>query len=941
MTTVTPSTSVILVDTKTGLSPYIVYFPYNTNVGNIITVRDNNGYASTGNTIILSTLNGVSFPDNKNTITINQPYGFITLSSENNGYYSILNTFAFPTGSESAYAYTINTNSIGIKDKTTSNFEYLTTSTGILYYGSNTIGDVTKSELTSNINYIDNKFTNTINSSLIVRRYIAVGSSETPGISLGSIQYSDNSTDWNNALGGTQGFFNGGTDVTVKKNGIYVACGNNYETNQPTNLGYIQWSTDGLIWNNSLSPELSLDTLRSRVNYANGLWHAVGAGTDSSSILWSSDGKTWNPSVNSSNINSSNIFNGTGFNSIVYGKNVWVACGFNSSHSAYSMIYSTDGSNWNPNVSINTILKPFYDVTYSGKTFVALARNTSLTGNIVLSTDGRTDSIIINVNFNNEIGFVAANDDIVLAVTNTYHRYSINSGYTWNNIANFPDGTPGRPYYDGSLWWVGMSNGTTSNLFYSTTGSNLWVNTFINSVFTNRYPTNITSVNVSSNLNVQLISTVAGLEISFNTNKFAVTTISTGSFSIYNTSDTSNSILNIDNSSNGYILTSSIYTKYINTSSIYTDYIEIPNFNINNITATNIYTNELVSNEIYCSTINFSSFNMDSIYVDNISTNSINVPLISSSVIYAQEVYTDIVSTNVACLSTLNIIDSVTGLLSDVNTINDNLYFNGRKVLTAIGTNPLYFTFQLQDNSTPDPGAIPGGPGFFTVDTDNTTTLSVINFSITDYNNISLIGFFNRVGIYSILYIINPNTLKTSAYLIQNIKASINLQYYTLTLVNIIGTTQILNAGPPGDIYNFYIGNIGIKPPPSSPTDTVVVKVKKLTGTSFDFDNAIKTVPAEIGVYFGNPENFSIHLNSTNYNINNIPATIGSITYFDGNEYIQVNVKYGSINETVGAAITINEDVSILTVNGLTTTNFNAENDANNYAIYITIKFLN
>jgi len=936
MTTVTPSTSVILIDTKTGLSPYIVYFPYNSNVGNIITVRDNSGYASTGNVIILSTLNRVSFPDNNNTITINQPYGFITLSSENNGYYSILNTFAFPTGSESAYVYNVNTDIIGIKDKTTSNFEYLTMSTGILYYGSNNVGNVTTTELASNINFIDNKFTTTINSSLIVRRYIAVGNSGIPDVSLGSIQYSDNSIDWNNALGGTQGFFNGGIDVTVKKDGFYVACGNNYNTNEPNNLGYLQWSTDGLIWNNSFSPVLSSDILRSRVNYANGLWHAVGTGSDSNSILWSSDGKTWNPSIDSSN-----IFSGTGFNSIVYGKNVWVACGFNLNHSAYSMIYSTDGSNWNPNVSINTILKPFYDITYTGKTFIALARNTSLTGNIVLSIDGRTDSSIINTNFNNEAGFVAANDSIVLAVTNNFHKYSINFGYTWNNISNFPAGNPGRPHYDGSLWWVGINNGTSSNLFYSTTGSNLWINTYLNSVFNNSYPTNITSLNVSSNLNVQLISTVAGLETTFNTINFGVSTISTGSFSIYTTDDTNESILNIDNSKNGYILTSSIYTKYINTSSIYTDYIEIPNFTTNNINASTIYTNEFVSNELYSSTINFSSFYTTSIFVDNISTNSINVPLISSSVIYSEEVNTDIISTNVLRVSTLNLIDGLNGSLSDINTNNGNLFFNGEKLLTAVGTNPLYFTFQLQDNSTPDPGAIPGGPGFFTVDTDNTTTLSVINFSITDYNNISLIGFFNRVGIYSILYIINPTTLKTSAYLIQNIKASVNLQYYTLTLVNILGTSQILNAGPPGEIYNFYIGNIGIKPPPSSPTDTVVVKVKKITGTSFDFDNAIKTVPAEIGEYYGNPENFSIRLNSLNYNLNNIPATLGSITYFDGNEYLQVNVKYGSISESVGAAIIINEDVSMLTLNGLTTTNFNAENDVNNYAIYITIKFLN
>ena len=51
-TTITASTSVVLVDTSVGTPPYIVYFPYISTVGRIITVRDNNGYASTGNSIV-------------------------------------------------------------------------------------------------------------------------------------------------------------------------------------------------------------------------------------------------------------------------------------------------------------------------------------------------------------------------------------------------------------------------------------------------------------------------------------------------------------------------------------------------------------------------------------------------------------------------------------------------------------------------------------------------------------------------------------------------------------------------------------------------------------------------------------------------------------------------------------------------------------------------
>ena len=203
MTTVTASTSVILVDTYSGLSPYIVYLPYISTVGRIITVRDNDGYASTGNTIILSTVSGAYFPENQSILTINQPFGFITLSSELNGRYSILNTFAFPTGSASAYVYTLNTNTIGIIDKTTSNFLDITVSTGTLYYGSTSVGNVTNDVLDSNINYINNKITGGINSSLIVRRYVAVGNSGIPDVATGSIQFSDNIINWNNALNGT------------------------------------------------------------------------------------------------------------------------------------------------------------------------------------------------------------------------------------------------------------------------------------------------------------------------------------------------------------------------------------------------------------------------------------------------------------------------------------------------------------------------------------------------------------------------------------------------------------------------------------------------------------------------------------------------------------------------------------------------------------------
>jgi len=946
MTTVTASTSVILVDTYSGLSPHIVYFPYISTVGRIITVRDNDGYASTGNTIILSTVTGAYFPENQSTLTINQPFGFITLSSELNGRYSILNTFAFPTGSASAYVYTLNTNKLAIIDNTTSNFLNITVSTGTLYYGSNSVGNVTNDVLNSNIAYIDNKITATINSSLIVRRYVAVGNSGTPDVATGSIQFSDNITVWNNALNGTQGFSNGGIDIVNNDKDFYVACGNNYSTTSQNNLGYLQWSTDGIVWNNSISPVLSLTTIRSKVFYANGLWHAVGKGTDSNAILWSSDGKTWSPSYNSQY-----TFDSDGFNSITYGRNIWVAGGSNLNHPAYSMIYSRDGSNWNPNPTVNTILGPFYDITFTGYTFVALAGNSQFGGNIVVSVSGSNDSVIIPVGFINEPGYVATNGIIVLAVTQSRQRYSLDFGYTWSLMPDFPIGTPGRPYYDGSLWWVCMNNGLSSGMFYSTSGSNLWTTSNLSGVFPSGYPQTINSLNVSSNLNLQLLSTVAGLEASFKTSSLQIGTISAGSFNIFNSSNTDGDILNISSfNNNAFVSINNLSTNNIYTNIIHTNSIDIAVFNTSTINMSTLFVSDTISSSsitskyINVDSLNISSIITSTIYINNLSTNNINVSSISSGIIgvdalKSRIVYSDIISTNIAVISTVNLIDNTTGNITDLNAKNDELYFQGKKLLTTAGTNPLYFTYQLQDTTSSPPGAT----GFFTVNSTNLLTTTVINFSVTDYNNIALIGLFNRVGIYSILHIINNITLDDSIYLITNITESPDLSYYTFNLLHLVGKTRILNVGPPGDIYNFYIGNIGIKPPPSSPTDTVIVNAGIL-GTAFNFNSAFYRVPANIGTYSGGSVGFTISLNNLDYNLGNIPATVGSIVYYNGTNYISVNVKYSSLNSATGAYITINGGLNHLTVGGLTLANFPASLDNNPsgpYAIYITIKFLN
>ena len=231
MTTITPSTSVILVDTTTGLSPYIIYFPYISTIGRIITVRDNSGFASTNNTILLSTQSGVYFQDNLSTLSINQPYGYITFSVQPNGTYSILNTFAFPTESAAAYVYNVNTTKLGIEDPTTNILSYVTVSTGSLYYNSSIVGDVTNTLLLSTVTNIETEFTRRLNTTTVVRRFITVGNNNIPNTFDGTIQYSDNGTEWFNTIGG---FSNGGKDV-YGKIGLWVACGNNYDSLNPNN----------------------------------------------------------------------------------------------------------------------------------------------------------------------------------------------------------------------------------------------------------------------------------------------------------------------------------------------------------------------------------------------------------------------------------------------------------------------------------------------------------------------------------------------------------------------------------------------------------------------------------------------------------------------------------------------------------------------------------
>ena len=119
---VTASTSVVLVQTSLGTPPYYVDIPNVSTTGRLLTVRDNDGAASTTNPIILRAVSGASFLGLSNELRINQPFGFMTFNTNISGAYSLLNTFAFPAGSTAAYVSNVNADFINVKNISSGTF---------------------------------------------------------------------------------------------------------------------------------------------------------------------------------------------------------------------------------------------------------------------------------------------------------------------------------------------------------------------------------------------------------------------------------------------------------------------------------------------------------------------------------------------------------------------------------------------------------------------------------------------------------------------------------------------------------------------------------------------------------------------------------------------------------------------------------------------------
>ena len=116
---VNQSTTLIQIDTSVlANSPHIVLLSNVNSPGSMITIRDTTGNAGQTNIVVVSTTTGVTYLDGggplKNIYTINQPYGYLTVTPKTPNIWGVINTFAFPDASASANLNMLNVSSMNI-----------------------------------------------------------------------------------------------------------------------------------------------------------------------------------------------------------------------------------------------------------------------------------------------------------------------------------------------------------------------------------------------------------------------------------------------------------------------------------------------------------------------------------------------------------------------------------------------------------------------------------------------------------------------------------------------------------------------------------------------------------------------------------------------------------------------------------------------------------
>ena len=840
MITVNASTSVVLVATSVNApTDHVVLFPQLSTIGRLITVRDNDGQASLTNPVIMSTVAGVTFTTG-NEIRINQPFGFVTVTTQTPTTYSILNTFAFPAEQSAANiqtlnAQTINVSTIQLLDVSTNLPVSIYSSTNQLIYNNQFVGDITNEELQSTVIALGTiGYLSTIPDYFpIPPVWVAVGMSSnnylTPneiGNPLGTLQYSEDAATWKNAANG--GFSQYGTAATFDGKGMFVAVGAN-RTVEGSNLGYIKWSFNGSNWQDSLSPYLSTTQERTGVLYANGFYHAIGYSPRGgpNTILWSLDGKSFNASQG-------NPFSSPGgllgyANGIAYGAGVWVCAGAQDAASAQScLLWSSDGLNWNPAVTASWTGDEVYNVAYDGSIFIALTKNglNPNATNIARSTDGKSWSStgLTGGSFNNLARYVAGNGQQWIVTTNDTNKslvYSLDGGFTWRTDANIATCNVSmyKPYYDGSKWLIGVETGGSQSIYYST-DAQTWTNASIQSQFINGgYARGFASSDGLSNVNLLLQSTMTSLANNFTTSNLNANTISSG---FIQTSTISTLFMSADTIFASYINAS---TLFIGTTIVSTTYEEINNISTQNVdfisagtivafdtTIQKLRVENFSTSYGFCSTLDASHVSTNTFYGNEGSLSSIFVNYISSGLGFIEDLEVNnlnaqFITFTGGSLTNLNVqnlsasyetVSTLEGsyissglLYGGTATIQDlsvGIFSTSRATISTLNVQNLSTTFQSV--STLHTNFI--SSGILTGGTATIQDLTVQRMS-TNRGIISTLDVQNlSTGTITALYM-GTSTISTSFLYAESIGVNVSTPIFTL---DVLGNAKLKNNNP-------------------------------------------------------------------------------------------------------------------------------------------------
>jgi hypothetical protein len=414
--TVNVSTSVVLVETSKVTESFIVYFPNYFSGGQIITVRDQDGLASTDTPIILSSFNGTVFQPESSELVIDEPYGFFTIQNISTGLFETINSFNIPAEFATANISNLLTNDV--------------------------LGLTTLTLVDSNI-----PGTAIVTTSF----WVAVGDGGN------SIKYSFDGNNWSNSASGQ--FSSYGSGVAYGNSNFWVAVGNG--GSPATNIKY---STDGSNWSNSASGGFT--TYGNGVAWNGTMWVAVGSGGNT--IKYSYNGSNWS--------NATGAFSSYGYG-VAWNGSRWVAVGDDSGGN--SIKYSINGINWS-NLISGGFANYGFGVAWNGSMWVAVGDNGMPTGSIKYSYDGSNwnnsaggfDSYGSAVAWNGSLWIALGSRGFFGFTSNI--QYSFN-GINWNNIISGNDFLGGGW---GVSWignqWVAVGD-DVNNISYSINGSN-WSN---------------------------------------------------------------------------------------------------------------------------------------------------------------------------------------------------------------------------------------------------------------------------------------------------------------------------------------------------------------------------------------------------------------------------------------------------------------------------------